>query len=495
MDPELIELYRSLGYRGSLPPSEARAERALRFDASEALVRAGFTDLPPLGLEELEELERLLQSEPDETLARAREAFDTELTLGQLQQAIAQARAALSAPREFLEMREADARFRAAVSRLPGDFNFPGIDLAEIPIDPGNTQFESEGDLLGWVLFSGWAWIKGKLNLLNKAPFRWHDDPVHGATRFTYPLRHPASDGSTRLALFSDFGTGLYHSRYIAKQLAAGGFPYAIHLGDVYYAGRQSEFDEHLIAPLQPLVDRGARLFLLNANHEMYSGAEPYFAYLDAKRTARPDTQEQVGSYFCLDSDAFRIVGIDTAYHAFGRHKESRLNLWLSNVLREGRANGSLNILLSQNAPFRYPSERLDPLLAEDLAPLATEGLIDLWFWGDLHYCALYGPSTRAPFIGSCIGHGGKPYELKKVGLPSPAPVVWLEAAARFPRQMRLRPDRGNNGYCVITLQGDGNVHLRYVDWMGNTRAQAQLVRSSAPPRLRIKQWQEEPIP
>ena len=43
--------------------------------------------------------------------------------------------------------------------------------------------------------------------------------------------------------MFSDFGTGLYHSRYIAKQFRERPFPYAIHCGDVYYAGRKSEFE------------------------------------------------------------------------------------------------------------------------------------------------------------------------------------------------------------------------------------------------------------
>ena len=208
------------------------------------------------------------------------------------------------------------------------------------------------------------------------------------------------------IALFSDFGTGLYHSRYIAKQLVEGRFPYAIHVGDVYYSGRKSEFRKYMTRPLSPLFG-ATELFLLNSNHEMYSGGKPYFRFLDDKRAAHSDRQKQEGSYFCLRSKRFQILGIDTAYHEDGRFRDPNLLEWLDEKLREGRSNGQTNILLSANHPYEYGKVEFSKLFRDDLGDLIGDR-VDLWFWGNTHYCALFDRGPRIPFHGSCIGHGGQ---------------------------------------------------------------------------------------
>ncbi len=55
--------------------------------------------------------------------------------------------------------------------------------------------------------------------------------------------------------------------------------------------------------------------------------------------------------------------------------------------------------------------------------------------------------------------------------------LLWLETATRFPEELRLRPDMGNNGYCLMDLDGK-SVTLHYVDWMGYRRCLATLERS-----------------
>lgn len=80
-------------------------------------------------------------------------------------------------------------------------------------------KFE-HGDYLGWAIMDAKAFFRDK-----KHPFRKAGD----ANEFSYEL-----DGGVNrpleIALFSDFGTGLYHSRYIAKQLGEASYPYALHL-------------------------------------------------------------------------------------------------------------------------------------------------------------------------------------------------------------------------------------------------------------------------
>src|SRR5690606_2401811 len=125
------------------------------------------------------------------------------------------------------------------------------------------------------------------------------------------------ADGSTSIGLFSDWGTGYYHSRYIAKHIVGLGARCAIHLGDVYYTGRQKEFQERFIEPLGNTILRKMPFYALNANHEMDTGGHAYFDFLRMKRE-NPEAgwvpQNQEGSYFALVGKKIQLVALDTAY-------------------------------------------------------------------------------------------------------------------------------------------------------------------------------------
>jgi hypothetical protein len=150
--------------------------------------------------------------------------------------------------------------------------------------------------------------------------------------------------------------------------------------------------------------------------------------------------------------------------------------------------------MLSADHPYEYGNHDLTRLLGKDLKSLALEKkLVDLWFWGNTHYCALFdhkpaasGDIPALPFIGSCIGHGGYPYETYKRGRFEPAPIIFLEDRARFPKETNIRQDKGNNGYCVLQLNSDGTIGLQYVDWMSNLRFAASLARSQPGEPLRV---------
>jgi len=450
------KLYRSMGFAGPTGP-RAEAEQA---------------DPPPLNLDTLSRLEEMLETRPDELMAQLRKRFYPYIDEDLFRHHLSRARAALQRPGDFAPHLEAKATFESLTSGLPADFNFPGMDLSEIPIEPENHKFEEIGDLLGWIIFgAGPAIFPG-----SKAPFRDHES--HGS-RFEYRLPEPGDTSPLEIALFSDFGTGLYHSRYIAKQLRTRRYPCAIHLGDVYYAGRESEFTDNFITPLTPLMD-STQLFMLNSNHEMYSGGRWYFDFLDRKRQSHPHRQVQEGSYFSLSTDRFQIVGVDTAYHDHGRVAGAKLLEWVRARLSQGRAAGRINILLTADHPYKYGDDDISDLLTEDFRDSGNNRLIDLWFWGNTHYCGLFDRGNETPFIGSCIGHGGFPYRRIRSGRECPAPVRFVETQARFPEATKVRQDMGNNGYCQMSLAKDGSVTLRYFDWMSNLRCTAGLAKPSA---------------
>ncbi len=434
--------------------------------------------------EQLDELEKFFAENPRVFLERARRAVDEDVTEEDLAYALDEVRLAYDNSREVFPAFEARSALEASPAGLPPEFSFPGMDLDRIPINWKSRQFEAVGDLLRWIIFAGGAIPTS----IVKAPFR-----INLGSHFDYKMEEPSSEHPIEIALFADWGTGLYHSRYIASQFAGRKFPYAIHGGDVYYAGRPSEFKNHVMAPLRQVLPH-TEVFMLNANHEMYTGGRSYFRFIDDKREAFPDRQRQVGSYFTLRSGRFQFIGIDTAYHEDGRFEQRPLLEWLDRRLREGRQAGQANILVSANEPYEYGSRKLTELFRKDLKDVISDR-VDLWFWGNTHYCALFDRQPKTPFIGSCIGHGGFPYRRQRVGERVPAPLRFLETGPRFPEWTGLRQGRGNNGYCALALRVDGTVSITYLDWMSNVRCVADLERTGPAGAMALSRVQELLLP
>jgi hypothetical protein len=277
------------------------------------------------------------------------------------------------------------------------------------------------------------------------------------------------------IALFADFGTGYYHSWAIAEQLAAWAFPYAFHLGDVYYAGRTDEFAERFEAPLRDVVAK-SRLLGLAENHELYFGGENYLEYFKGLHQEKRSPQE--GSYFCVRFPDHQIIGIDVNWQGRQRYQDKELQKWLE--ARLGEAGHRTNILLTGSAPFDYGDQDARPLL-DDLRPFLADGSIGLWFWGDDHYAALFDRNDDVPFYGSCIGHGGfpGPRQTESLGSYKTHPL-WFENEGRFPSWTDIRQDVVNNGWCHATLQPGGGVDLVYVDWLWCKRAQVSFTRNGS---------------
>lgn len=244
----------------------------------------------------------------------------------------------------------------------------------------------------------------------------------------------------------------------------------------MYYSGTRAEVQKHLEGPLASLCDK-SRVFAMNANHEMLSGGFGYFEYLARKRTSGSAVeQEQEGSYFCLRSDRYQVIGIDTAYDYKhdGQLRDPIQKQWLRERLEAGKdADPPLvNILLSQNEPWGLGEPDRNALFdqVESVARRNGVWLVDFWFWGDEHYCALYKrKGETVPFVGSCIGHAGYPVSLRDVrqNAARKAPFVEAEWVDLDPRFQDLRADElGNTGFCLLEL-GAGSVGLHCYDWLG----------------------------
>lgn len=419
----------------------------------------------------IDQLSQWLEEDTERVLAAARSVLPGDVTKAELTLMLARAAIAMDGAEATLAHLEANRDDQAF--ELPPSFRFEGYD-PPIPILRDRTQFETVADAPAWAVQSSISVFEALF--IDRPDFRFHSS----GTSFDYALAE--RNGETTLALFSDWGTGYYHSRYIARHIIALEPAQAAHLGDVYYAGRAREFEEFFAPILEPLI-QSTPFYALNANHEMMSRGRPYFDFLDEKRRRGGVNgrvvQPQEASYFCLQNDHYQILGLDTAFHANGRHRDPTLQQWLSERLARGRALSKVNILLSQNEPYgpsRFGAAAARDLLAADLA--GVKDAIDLWFWGDEHYAALYRPSPIAPFFGSCIGHGGYPYTLKEgageVDSGVGAEVAWVETEPRFPKALGWRPKRGNNGFGFLTLEPD-HIELEYIDWRRRSRRTFRL--------------------
>lgn len=215
------------------------------------------------------------------------------------------------------------------------------------------------------------------------------------------PAAPEQADDQLRLALFSDWGTGLYGAPHISEAIAneARAADYVIHLGDVYYTGFDNEIALNLVAdwPKGGAVGRA-----LNGNHEMYSGGGGYFS------KALP-ALAQPSSVFAIQNNSWLVVGLDSAYDDWDLG-QGQVN-WLNTLLAQ--AGSRRLVLLTHHQPFSNTSSEQGPKLQAKLAQLLHDQRIFAWYWGHEHICAIYDKHPLWSVHGRCIGNGGMP-EVRK---------------------------------------------------------------------------------
>ncbi len=198
------------------------------------------------------------------------------------------------------------------------------------------------------------------------------------------------------IALFSDWGTGLYGAPVIADSIRK--LPVCdvvMHLGDTYYSGTKSEVADRLVAGFP--TRSGAISRALNGNHEMYSGGVGYFDALDT-------FFKQSSSCVALQNTNWLILGLDTAYTDFAIDPAQLA--WINKMIA---AAGTRKVILcSHHQPFSSLDDQ-GPNLQAALGPLLDAQRIEAWFWGHEHRLVIYEPHPKWGVKGRCIGHGGFP--------------------------------------------------------------------------------------
>jgi hypothetical protein len=280
------------------------------------------------------------------------------------------------------------------------------------------------------------------------------------------PLTLPIPD-PVRIGLAGDWGTGDWRtppnpapSTDVANHMAFLKNDVTIHLGDVYYAGTSDQENHQLVNLWPPGLTAS---LALNSNHEMYSGAKPYFDAI----AAAPFGKQNGCSYFALENANWVIVGLDSAY--FSPEKGLYMVGSLSpaggttqlQFLQQQVSKGKKVIVLTHHNGLSDNGSSPTDLWTQVMNGFAANAGPAYWYWGHQHMAVVYNAQANGTLC-RCCGHGGLPWGLASelAGQPN---VQWFEQRSANDPDI---PKRVFNGFAVLSLNG-ANIQETFYDENG----------------------------
>ena len=274
-------------------------------------------------------------------------------------------------------------------------------------------------------------------------------------------------DDDLQIGLAGDWGTGDWRtaanpapSTDVGKHIDILKPHLTIHLGDVYYAGT-SDQEQHLLVNVWPKGSIGS--LALNSNHEMYSGAKPYFAAISNP----PFAMQQGCSYFALENSNWVIVGLDSAYFS----PESGLYMDGSlgpdggpqvQFLQQQAAKGKKIIVLTHHNGLTEDGSSATNLWNQVMSAFPAGTGPAYWYWGHVHAGVVYEPKSPGNVLCRCNGHGALPWgqASELAGNPN---VLWYEK--RLANDPDI-PQRVLNGFAMLYLN-ETNIQEVFYDENG----------------------------
>ena len=270
-----------------------------------------------------------------------------------------------------------------------------------------------------------------------------------------------------RIAIIGDWGTGDARAEALLAEVARQKPDILVHLGDIYYACTVLEANAFYDNLMRSFGATRPRFFTLCGNHDMYSGAAPYYALL--KRLGQP------ASFFCLRNPDWQILAADTGYNDFNPFKRAEDATWIRDR-DEGEIYSELDwhkdklvnagsrrtILMTHHPLFTRNSsiagKVVNPYLKDQFGDFLSE--IALWLWGHEHNLVVYDPFQGLE-KGRCVGASAVPVSTSE-DLLAPCPLLNGQEVPSLTLQdgepIRLRSQAHEGlyqlGYALIDLDG-----------------------------------------
>ncbi len=338
-------------------------------------------------------------------------------------------------------------------------------------------------DMNGLIEENKFAWFIKNLCNLGNSHFRYQQYPRPEINNGVFKIQIDSSELTT-IALLSDWASDTVESRLVASQASIN--DYSIHLGDTYYVGNKKEIAGNFntdYGGTWPYGKLGS--FALMGNHEMYSSGKSYFLQLlpYMGNYVRENNKPQQASYFCLENDYWRIVGLDTGYYSLkgwlGLNANLDLDLhtqqkeWLEKTVKLNDDKRGLIILSHHQCFSAFEDEFPNP--GKYISSLLQPGRDILWLWGHEHWFSVYGPNkldNGSNVFARCVGNSGMPVEINSKDKPK-APKN-TDVSNALNRNLTLYDNRerevidgkialGYNGYVMMNLIGN-RLTINYYD-------------------------------
>jgi hypothetical protein len=307
----------------------------------------------------------------------------------------------------------------------------------------------------------------------------------------TTPAIVPNTNDTVKIALIGDWGTGPwtdggldYPALQVINQVELFTPDYTIHLGDVYYAGTAGflDSDEELanFVDLWPTGSQGS--FMLNSNHEMYSGAQGFFG---KGLTAPQFSIQKNTSYFAIQSEKWIIIGLDTAYYD---KSQLFMNGALTdtnqiNFIKNLNTTNKTVILLTHHNPTNIEGTGTSqgatqlPLWNQVLSALGRPP--EYWYWGHVHNAMVYSKTSFPAQNGvnaRCAGHGAIPFGIawglqNSDGTNKPSIEYYAHEllSSAYKNIDVQQTNRVLNGFAMLTL-GPDSIKEEFIDQTGTVR-------------------------
>ncbi len=305
------------------------------------------------------------------------------------------------------------------------------------------VNFNTSIDAWDYSTAKGWDWFRttGFQYVTNWLPYldgltniyRDYKDNKFGNGDINYGVIDWKLPKNAKIAVIGDWGTENHDAKEFLRALIKDGVDCIIHLGDVYYSGSKSEYEDKFIKIIRK-INPTVPVFGIPGNHEYYSQGEGFYHMIDVINNGIPDTN-QAASYFCLktEDDTYQFVGLDTGINdgnpastlsgaIEGPDLKSQNDFdWAINKIEKFSGK---TIMLSHHQLFshvgglnskQYGNNCINPYLYKQFAPY-FKNKIAAWYWGHEHSLALYNEGAFGLNQGRLIGSSS--YEQAKADAP-----------------------------------------------------------------------------
>jgi len=303
----------------------------------------------------------------------------------------------------------------------------------------------------------------------------------------TTPATISVTSDTVKIALVGDWGSGdwtdgsvICPALEVIDEVKSLVPDYTIHLGDVYYAGTAGFFDsdEEVNNFVNDWVSGSQGSFMLNSNHEMYSGAQGFFG---KGLKAAPFALQQNTSYFAIQSDKWIIIALDTAYY-------DKSSLFMNgaltddnqiNFIKSLNTTGKKLIAITHHNPTNVEGTVTAPLPLWDQLVSALGRPPDFWYWGHVHNGIVYSDQSFPGQNGvkaRCAGHGAIPfgvaYGLQNADgttVPSVEYFAHELLSSAYEKTDTQQANRVLCGFAMLTL-GPDSINEQFIDQTGEVR-------------------------